>query len=182
MGGKSAVEIAEERLRAEQQSYGGYSGGGYQGISLPSLNETPKEQQDRPYYGAPEVKISSSKGQWGSQNEQKPPQPKENSLFGSMKVNDGKKRMDDDSDDDDRPVQQKAPKNAELEINLLDFGNDQPSQPQTTDLLGAGLLDLGAPAQTTGTIDLFDLSTPAPATAPATSSFNFITEQPKPSF
>ena len=69
-----------------------------------------------------------------------------------MKVNDGKKRMDDDSDDDyDQPVQQKK---QEPEVNLLDI--NESSQPAdlfgggNIDLMGGGLLDLGSsdtPAQ-----------------------------------
>lgn len=37
MGGKTAVEIAEERLRADQAANmaSGYGAGGYQGISIP---------------------------------------------------------------------------------------------------------------------------------------------------
>ena len=43
MGGKTQVEIAEERLRAEQaaNSASGYGGGGYQGISIPIDYSTP---------------------------------------------------------------------------------------------------------------------------------------------
>ena len=72
MGGKSAVEIAEERLKQDQSSYGGYGGGGgYQGISIPT-NEKPSYGGSQSYGGPPSygggsqsLKIQS-KGQWGA--------------------------------------------------------------------------------------------------------------------
>ena len=110
MGGKSAVEIAEERLRQDQSSYGGYGGGGgYQGISIPT-NDKPSYgggSSSQSYGGGSSSLKIQSKGQWGAKEREEPAPPKKetNNLFGSMKVNDGKKRMDDDSDyDDDQPV------------------------------------------------------------------------------
>lgn len=87
------------------------------------MDATPKERHPI-FGGAQDVKLVQSKGQWGSQqNEEPAPKKETNSLFGSMKVNDGgKKRLDDDSDNDDYPVKQT--KKEEKEINLLDFGND----------------------------------------------------------
>jgi hypothetical protein len=71
------------------------------------LDDPPKERDRPSYSGGQEVKLASTKGQWGSGREEprEPAPKKENNLFGSMKVKDGKKRLDDDSDgEDDRPV------------------------------------------------------------------------------
>jgi hypothetical protein len=84
IGGKSAVEVAEERLRLEQLSHG-YSGGNYQGISIP-IDETPK---DRPTYAAQqysqhqELKLNSTKGQWGAQEKEESAKQIQN-MFGSL--------------------------------------------------------------------------------------------------
>lgn len=75
MGGKTAVEIAEERLKADQDANGGYGyGGGYQGISIPIDYSTPSSSTNKGpavSSGGESLKINTKAGApWGSQNAQ----------------------------------------------------------------------------------------------------------------
>lgn len=67
MGGKSAVEIAEQRLKADQvaNSASGYGGGGYQGISIPIDYSSGASTTT----GGESLKVSSKgSAAWGNQD------------------------------------------------------------------------------------------------------------------
>jgi len=159
LGGKTAVELAEDRLQRDQaQSRGGYGGSysGYQGVSIP-LTPAPGSGSQATAaasgsgYSAPSETLKVGAGSkynhsWGpsAAAEEEPPK-----LVQTQKLFQGiapqKKRMDDDSDEeDDQPKKIVAKKTAEAappkqeaqpkkeEVDLLDMNASEPPK----DLLG----------------------------------------------
>ena len=115
VGGKSAVELAEERLRKEQSEYKPFgnsnSTGGYQGITIPDLNE--------------KVDVKPTASVWGKEEKKSAPAGGLN-LFKGLENKDkpNKKRLDEESSDDEpkKEVVQKVEETPTL--NLLDFGSE----------------------------------------------------------
>ena len=75
LGGKTAVEIAEDRLKADQAANGGGGyGGSYQGISIPIDYSTPSSTQKGTSINTgtdSSLKLNTKAGApWGSQNTQ----------------------------------------------------------------------------------------------------------------
>lgn len=140
LGGKTAVQLAEERLKKEQDSaQAGYGGGyGYQGISIPLTpalgtgGEANKEAAtSNSGYEGPGEKLnvaSASKynQQWGAKQEEAPKIVNTQKLF--QGVGPQKKRLDDDSDEEDeKPKKVHKPEKTEKEepkkeeVDLLDM-------------------------------------------------------------
>lgn len=113
LGGKSCAEVAEERLRKDLGSYGG--SGGYQGVTIPGLDQQIRQQASTGSSGVSASGITSSSGPWGAPKPASKPateQPKEQAkssnsgLFAGMQTKGGAaggKRLDDSDSDDDKP-------------------------------------------------------------------------------
>ena len=117
LGGKTAVQLAEERLKKEQEQAAGAGGGygGYQGISIPltpamgSAGQADAGASGSGGYAAPSEKLTAGKAskygqQWGPTTEEEQPAK----LVQTQKLFQGveprQRRMDDDSDEeDDKP-------------------------------------------------------------------------------
>lgn len=182
LGGKTAVELAEERLKKEQtDARGGYGGGygGYQGISIPLTPAAGSSStQNNQVTGQGEklnVGSSSKYGQqWGPSSQQEEA-PKEvaptQKLFQAPVPTGTKKRLDDDSDDeDDKPQKVEAPKAPpKKEADLLDLNASEPPKDLLTDLGGSSstqqqsnLLDMGVSMnQSENSMQLLGMGQPA---------------------
>lgn len=99
LGGKTAVDLAEERLQRERESLGmgsqGYGGnyGGYQGISIPltpalSTEGAPSTSTAAAGGGESLNKVSTSKygHQWGADAASEPPKKEEKQVLATQKL------------------------------------------------------------------------------------------------
>ena len=194
IGGKTAAEIAEERLKKDYENSrggggygGGYNAGGYQGISIPldgptsSVNTSSHDTGTYQGIGSESLKKESSKygHKWGTdtaddkhKKEEKPKeQKKENKLFQGL---DGKqkKRLDDDSDEEeeqqqdkvDKGKKEKEVKELEKEVDLLNMDDGAAASGTQQNDLLMLDLNVGA-AQSDTTGSLLDMGGPT-ASAP----------------
>lgn len=147
LGGKTAVQLAEDRLQREQeQSRGGY--GGYQGVSIPltpalgSGSEAAKGASGSGYMAPTETlkvgatsKYNHSWGPSAAAEEEPPKLVQTQKLFRGIEPQ--KKRLDDDTDEEDEKPkkvaakEEEAPKKKEAkpkkeEVDLLNMDAEPP--------------------------------------------------------